>query len=190
MFQRELRDMSFVPRWTIVRTIKGQNVAEHSYYVAVYAMQIGDHLGLDEESMCLLLRAALLHDVEETFTGDIPGPVKRQMGDMSVFNKWRDNMLVRRFGPHALAAVDAQLKSIIKLANLVDEIAFLCTEIALGNRSVPTMAMENCRRRVDATMIAMYQWFDDDKLLELRRKISELETGHVQAMTINVPTDM
>jgi hypothetical protein len=52
------------------------------------------------------------------------------------------------------------------------------------------MAMENCRRRVDATMIAMYQWFDDDKLLELRRKISELETGHVQAMTINVPTDM
>ena len=88
MFEHEYRDMAFVPRWAILRTIKNQSVAEHSYFVALYSEQICSTLGLTMEQTGCVLSYALLHDVAETFLGDIPGPSKREIVDKAKYEKF------------------------------------------------------------------------------------------------------
>jgi len=61
-----------------------ENVAAHSYGVAMISMWICDYLRAEgrEVDVELVLRMALLHDVEESVTGDIPKPVKSQFSDI------------------------------------------------------------------------------------------------------------
>ena len=139
-FQRELRDLSFVPRWGILKTINTQSVAEHSYYVAMYADQLADVIewGGPRDK---LMKYCLWHDVEEVITGDIPGPAKRAMMRQVEGPKWVKERMEERFGdenhinPDTEAEFD-QIRKIVKVADLIDEVLFLVTETVMGNRSV------------------------------------------------------
>lgn len=66
-----LRDMAMTRRMHIKRVIKEQTVAEHSYHVAMLCWKLCDH-----EPSEKLLKAALFHDLAESFTGDAPAPIK------------------------------------------------------------------------------------------------------------------
>ena len=134
MFERELRTLSFVPRWVITRNIKTQSVAEHSFYVAVYAGQIAEFLNWHEDDpICTvnLLHAALWHDVEECFTGDIPGPTKRDLG-WSGRGSWLYGEIEKRFG-NEVTEITEDARRILKVANLLDEVFYKATEINMGN---------------------------------------------------------
>jgi len=133
MFERELRDLSYVPRWSIVRVAKPQSVAEHSFFVAMYADQIAEiiswrHRGNREN----LMRAALWHDVEECFTGDIPGPTKRKIMSNEFINTVEEGNRIR-FGNKYKITLKPQEKIILKTAGLLDEALFLAGEIQRGN---------------------------------------------------------
>ena len=81
---------SHVKRWHIVNTIRTQNVAEHSFNVAIIADELQHRLieafGTDilppvyhRDRMLWerdVLMIALTHDLDEVFTGDIPASVK------------------------------------------------------------------------------------------------------------------
>lgn len=60
-----------VKRWHTHNVLKEQNLANHSWGVALILMEIanGDHE---------LLQAALVHDLHESESGDIPYPAKRR----------------------------------------------------------------------------------------------------------------
>lgn len=75
-FINDILALSHVPRWGIVRTIRQQSVADHSYRVAFIAMEIADRSGIPVTTT--LIQYALTHDVEESVTGDIPTIVKRR----------------------------------------------------------------------------------------------------------------
>lgn len=151
MFEREYREMSVVPRWTIIRTIQKQNVAEHSYYVTLYAGQIADLIkwtGPREK----LLDYGLRHDLEETYMSDIPGPSKRAVvTDRNHYDRHCREKNLRRFGDdygerkhYPVASSDwgcsfqlgMEIKAIIKVADLLDECFFLSIDQQLGNESV------------------------------------------------------
>ena len=69
-----------VGRWNIVRATKNQSVAEHMYNVCMIARAICSRLKIDDT---MVMKAALEHDLDEVFTGDIPHPAKvmaRQKG--------------------------------------------------------------------------------------------------------------
>jgi len=51
-----------------------ESVADHSYRVALAAMALSDSLGLDT---CRVIRMALLHDLAEAITGDVP-PMRKK----------------------------------------------------------------------------------------------------------------
>lgn len=78
---QDLLDLSYVPRWCVVPIARPQSVAEHSYRVAVIAMDIcrkinGEDLlsaGVIESHVILW---ALVHDAPESETGDLPSTVK------------------------------------------------------------------------------------------------------------------
>lgn len=118
----KVRILSDVPRWAIVRTVRKQNVAEHSYHVAMITMNIIEALkGMmweispEFEYECLLL--ALSHDVDESISGDIPATYKRRL-------------------PRAPTPNASKLPyRVVKLADCIEAMAFLMEDQALGNVS-------------------------------------------------------
>lgn len=157
MFERELRDLAFVPRWVIARTIRGQSVAEHSFYVAVYADEIARIIGWPGSNQvgdCRLelMRAALWHDAEECCTGDIPGPAKRTICSQEQYAQAAYAYKTERFGwDHHVTGFgpnDIAIRAIIKVANLLEECLFLAEERQLGNKAVDQM-FYGSRRRMD-----------------------------------------
>jgi 5'-deoxynucleotidase YfbR-like HD superfamily hydrolase len=132
---RELRDLSYVPRWSIVRVAKPQSVAEHSFYTAVYAAYFADMIGWRYRgSREQLLLAALWHDAEEQFVGDIPGPAKH-LGLVALDRKKITDEMLRRFGVAWVTSATTEEKDIVKAASLLDDALFLCGEIQRGNKA-------------------------------------------------------
>lgn len=157
MLEREIREMAFVPRWSIVRTNRQQYLAEHSYFVAMYANDIGVYLGLSLDELGKLLQMALWHDVEEIFSGDIPGPCKRAgMSDRKGWDTklrgWLKQVFWRlserdgsepnrkwRLAPEAFEAI-------IKLADMIDECCEMGTELQMGNQTVEKVFLDSTQR--------------------------------------------
>lgn len=138
-FPPELRTASVVSRWSIVWTLTRDNVANHSFYVALYAYQIARILSwtgpLDR-----LMFAALVDDLDETITGDIVSPVKEEIVDKSRSERFIRNQLRERMGllmetyDHIRSCRQwSEIKAIIKVADRLDALLFLIVEHRLGN---------------------------------------------------------
>lgn len=113
---RWMRRLSFVPRWTIVPTIRKQSVAEHSFQVAAITLVL---LGLHKKGQegafrLVVLEKALRHDMSEAATGDEPSPSKEPK-DYGSFN---------------------QIDITVKMADLIEAILFVEDERMLGNRAM------------------------------------------------------
>ena len=83
LMQGYVQNLRYVNRFSTGQCRRYENVAEHSYYVALFATAIADWLHVKEPSLALsshdyqlLLKSALLHDLEESRTGDIHRPFK------------------------------------------------------------------------------------------------------------------
>lgn len=142
MFEREYRDLAWVPRWTIIRTLRTQSVAEHSYYVALYAAQIAELTGWGGPRDQLMYYA-LTHDLEEILSGDISSPAKRSMkaamgGNLEDHDDWVLRKLQDRFPylPEPDEKWDRDILNIVKLADLIEAAMFLRDEMFAGNQNV------------------------------------------------------
>ena len=71
-----LRSQS-VKRWTIVETMRPQNLAEHTFNVVAIARAMAKIIGVDDTN---IMKYAFDHDLDEILTGDIPTPAKDMMG--------------------------------------------------------------------------------------------------------------
>ncbi len=147
MFERELIDVTFVQRWGIVRTLRPQSVAEHTFLVAHYANDIAVYLGLNTGVHLSLLQYALHHDSDEIFTGDMPGPNKRGLLDAigpEAGQKWKDKLeewsertfrnLDARSGG-SLMPYDVQtVLLVLKTADWLEAATRMATEAQMGNQ--------------------------------------------------------
>lgn len=116
------RRLSVVPRWVIVPTIQRQNVAEHSYHVAQTARWLMQfHASEGDEKLNLTMAVvdrALDHDVEEAATGDRPTPSKQ--------------------GKTYHAGMP-QSAIVVKIADILEALAFLHEEKLMGNTRVAVL---------------------------------------------------
>jgi len=177
-FAAAFRDLAYVPRWGILRNIRNQSVAEHSYYVALYAEQLAELIMWDGNHVDVV-RYALVHDIDETITGDIPGPVKRAAFDKEkTWNKIRGAM-AQRFGLRTVRqfhTVNAEVKAIVSVADSIDEIAYLMEETILGNKWVKVVLEEAIRRfNVRWQMLPIEDQGESDNLRDL---VLEVLTTH------------
>lgn len=115
-----LMDAEHCKRWSMVGTTSDSNVATHSFNVAMLAMAIRKEMfntiACSEQEVCYF---ALIHDVKEVHTGDIPTPTKNKMRaagfDPDHFDpEVPDEEEPRRF-----------VKTIVKLADLIDNYLFI-----------------------------------------------------------------
>ena len=82
--QFDIRNLPFagtVTRWHSVNCHRYPSVAEHSCLVALYAREIAARVypELSSEDQVLLYELALMHDLSEVVTGDMPSPIKRTL---------------------------------------------------------------------------------------------------------------
>lgn len=122
------RRLSVVPRWVIVPTIQRQNVAEHSYHVAQTARWLlGFHVTMlngGEQAAALhmqVLEYAMDHDIEEAATGDRPSSSKQ--------------------GKTYHASMP-QYAIIVKVADILEALAFLLEEKTMGNTRLTSIFEE------------------------------------------------
>lgn len=120
-----------IKRWSIVRVHRDQTIAEHMYQVAVFAEMFAREIipEYNDEMRGRLLHHALLHDIPEVMSGDLPTPVKRRIdsfGNIGEIDKMLDDSYwgLRDSGkkPKELPSI---YQSIIKLADLTEALLFL-----------------------------------------------------------------
>lgn len=138
---RELMRTGHVRRWHIVRVAREQTIAEHMYRVWLIVSRIvdDDKFGLDQQQAILCKEWALLHDQPEVITGDIPTPSKRRMVEFDI-NKLEAS-IDSDFGDcyNQLKSLFPQVLAIVKLADLVEMLAFLQIE-GLGRHAESVLA--------------------------------------------------
>lgn len=125
--------MAHVPRWAILRKNRVQNLAEHSFFVAVYAQQVASMIGYSRQSVTTY---ALYHDIEETLSGDIPGPYKRHAINKDGAQGVMHTTLVKKFGYDVcsvLSHTSQEVKDIVSVADAIDELCYLIDEMRSGN---------------------------------------------------------
>ena len=109
-----------VERWQIVRTTKNQNVAEHTFIVTLLALKLADATGVMRDQV---MQAALFHDAEEAWTGDIPSPMKQFINKDNVPKR---AMLGEMAWLDYKEGVDSPIIGmLIKIADLASDIKFL-----------------------------------------------------------------
>lgn len=133
-------DMSNVRRWSHAYCHKEESVLEHTAVVAIIAMAIGSEVGAD---MVKVLERALLHDVEETITGDIPNPTKYHNPSITAEIKKFETVAAKEVAYHYFGewafrvwseAKDDSLEGeIIKIADAGAVVIKIQQEKALGN---------------------------------------------------------
>lgn len=112
------------------------SVAEHSYITAVVVMLMSEDLPAQEQ--LTLLRAALLHDLEEGFTGDVSSLVKRLDGNFAgAWRQMREEVMTKVIIPpelgHLMEDWQAGGSERVKAADLVSMWLFASEEADMGN---------------------------------------------------------
>lgn len=163
MFERELVDALFIQRWSIVRTLMPQSIAEHTFLVAHYANDIAVSLGLEPKVHLALLQYTLHHDSrEEIFTGDLPGPNKRGLLDAigpeakekwdGKLMEWADRVFANlrsRMGK-SLATHDAYtVLLILKTADWLEAAIRMATETQMGNQNAERHIVPNMNGAIE-----------------------------------------
>lgn len=115
-------------RFHTVPTIGYQTVAEHSGRVAMMLMMICENPSAN------LLKAALIHDLPECVTGDIPAPAKWRNPDLSqalhrIERKFEDDTGL-------FVELNSEEEMLLKFADSL-ECGFFCVDqMMLGNRNL------------------------------------------------------
>lgn len=79
---KDLMHLAYVPRWGVVPIQRPQSVAEHSFRVAAITVEICSLWNKAYDGNVNVADAlwyAIIHDAEESFTGDIVSPFKRYL---------------------------------------------------------------------------------------------------------------
>ncbi len=125
-FEQVMR-LSSIRRWGIIEMSRDQSVAEHSYNVAMIAFAIASHDSFGEvmggdhgEFLGSVMKWALVHDLPEVVSGDIPTPVKKYLG--SALDDMEEDMfpLFSEYG----GRVSYLAHAIVKVADFIDAIQF------------------------------------------------------------------
>ena len=133
--QMKERNLRFINRFSIYHVNKPETVAEHSYYVTYYSWRIAkefERSGI-EIDFRRLLEKALVHDLEETKTGDIIAHaktpiIKNEINNISkkilstdIYEIWKD------------AKDDTIEGQIIDFADGYEVLVYCLEEIKSGN---------------------------------------------------------
>lgn len=143
IINEKLASMNSVHRQSTITTIKAENIAQHSFFVAFYAFKIAKNLNLNSELCGEITIEALIHDIAESSSSDVPSNVKYQVPGLKQMLDKAEDFAINKYFPEIkeeftrLREHEEQgdlIGVIIKLADIIALIQFLRTERSLGNQ--------------------------------------------------------
>ena len=158
--------LRFIQRWSLMRSALPENVAEHSYDVALLTHALctirREVYGAEIDTGRAVV-LALFHDVAEVITGDIPSPVKHHdeaiQRNLRAMESLAGEQLLSMVPPELMSAyrplipaseTDIELMSIVKAADKLAAYLKCASEIAAGNREFAV-----AKRQLEETVRAL-----------------------------------
>jgi 5'-deoxynucleotidase len=186
--------LRYIERWSLMRNTTRENVAEHSYHVALLAhmlCEIGNRLFGRSLNADRATTMALFHDVTEVFTGDIPTPVKHHNPKMLANFREIEAMAAERLlsmAPPELKEAyaplihghdanagdeDAELLRMVKAADLLDAYLKCLSELSSGNREF-AVAKGQTEQALAKLAMPEIDWFLTNMAPSFRMTLDEL----------------
>ena len=181
--------LRYIERWSLMRNVVKENVAEHSYNVAMLTHALctianevyGKQLPTEH-----IVTSALFHDASEVITGDIPTPVKHHNTD--ILNNFRD--IEQKAAQQLVDMIPEQLRSVyqplimgkhnqnrvqkyVKAADLLDAYLKCSTELSAGNREF-TVAQKQIAEKIKKMDMPEVQYFLKHFAPSFEKTIDEL----------------
>ncbi|MFC5468904.1 5'-deoxynucleotidase [Cohnella suwonensis] len=197
-FLAYLYRLQHIERWSLMRNTTSENVAEHSYHVAIIAHALGNiareifkkDINPDEAASY-----ALFHDATEVFTGDIPTPVKHHNPRILANFREIEHLAAERL----LATVPSELQSryepllgrkpanpemerLLKAADLLDAYLKCISEMSAGNREFAT-ARRQSEEKLNALALPEVEWFLANLAPAFEKTLDELT--EIEANEVN-----
>lgn len=152
LFDSAFDTLNNLKRWNGLNIIKDETVSQHSYIVTILSRILGEKLFISNrrsEYILEVVTAAMFHDFDEIFTGDITHNVKynpvngKEFRD--VLNVFVDEKIQENFNNSEFYFIKNSLEKepwnelihkIVKIADWMSMFFFLKKEMYLGNLSL------------------------------------------------------
>lgn len=129
-------------RYSQMSRVDNESVATHSYYVALFSLMICEKLELDDYSKCKAMKMALVHDLPEMYTSDIPSIVKQSSDKLvELLDQLEEEIVSMHFSEYkdefnTLDDKSNLLTIIVKLADILSVAQYSYHESRLGNATM------------------------------------------------------
>lgn len=151
--RKKIYNLSSLIRYNHLMHARSENVAEHSFYVALYTMELCRILELsDHERMCAVERA-IIHDVHEVVTSDIPHNVKQHFPvirtELEKFEKmYNDEVFTKHNREYSNLDRKDLIDNIVCFADVLSVLQYAENEISFGNKSFEAVK-DDAKERIE-----------------------------------------
>ena len=180
--------MRYITRWGLMRNTFSENIAEHSFQVAVLTHALvlirREILKLDAPDPDRCTVAALYHDASETLTGDLPTPIKYHNADIKAAYKQVEKIAgnrlldmlpqeLRACYTHPVLEDDAEALPYIKAADKLAAYLKCLEEQKAGNTDFDSAARQTWQAMEDMDRPEL-NWFLDHCLEAFTLNLDQL----------------
>jgi len=117
--------------------LTNESVAEHSFFTALFVLEICDKLSIEGKLKAKCIEYALLHDVPETILSDVPSDVKDLSETLRMLLQiFEDSFMEDNYPNYTSHSKDEEILSVVKLADLYSVRQYCMVEAALGTKTL------------------------------------------------------
>ena len=142
----DIKRLDFITRYSSIPVVHHENVSQHSYWVAFYALVIHKIIDGDDNLTGTVLTAAIIHDLPEVYTGDIVRTFKYSSKSLKKEINKAEEYAILSF-PHIIKELftkssslhdndDFYVKSVVKAADFVSLFNYMQREMSLHNSDI------------------------------------------------------
>lgn len=148
-YLQKLYTLKNIVRYNPRTRLRNESVAEHSFFVALIALELCNRLNTSVETTQQCLTKALLHDMPETELNDITHDVKVALNLYPLLKAYEDKYFEKNFPEFAKLMNDESenlVNLIVKYADAMSVLQYTYDEIELGNATVESIKDEALKR--------------------------------------------
>ena len=160
-FMEDIYSLKLLVRYANTPRIKDETVAEHSAFVTLTVLKLHERFNFDLQKAMIM---AITHDLPETYTSDIPHPVKRAFPMLDAALMEAEDFAWKKF-PEKWKTINDEMRAletpealIVTIADVLSCVQYTAQEVALGNtamRKVMKTSIERINVLLD-TLLEMY----------------------------------